>query len=145
MTVDLDATQNDAPWSALTDVDRVVGIHRRGLEEHGGAEGPARPEPCVDGALGAAYNAELYLEGRRHLKTGLPFAAFSLVYLALRHCFVDGNKRVAWASATDILAGLGLGVTAEEQDVIDMIESVIRGELDGADVSEWLASRLYAL
>jgi death-on-curing protein len=133
------------PWESLTSVDRVLEIHGRGLVEHGGLSGPAGAASCVEAALGGAYSAELYTEGRRHARAGLPFAAYVLVYLAKRHCFTDGNKRTAWASAADILAAMGLGVTATTDEAVDLVEGVITGGQDGADVARWLASRLFAL
>ena len=135
-----------APWQAWTSVDRVLEIHSRALGEHGGLAGPSDSEQCVEGSLGAAYNAELYLEGKKHVKAGLPFAAYALVYLARKHCFVDGNKRVAWATSMDVLAALGLGVVATPDEAVALVESVISRQIaDGADVARWMSPRLFAL
>jgi death on curing protein len=139
-------TNGGEPWAALINVARVIETHDRGLADFGGLAGPANPEPCVEAALGAAFNAEMYLEGRRHVTTGLPFAAYLLFYLARRHCFTDGNKRVAWACAMDILAALGLGVTATDAEAVELVESILSKEIDdGSEVAAWLSLRLFAI
>jgi death on curing protein len=136
----------DTPWEGLTSVARVLDLHSRGLQQYGGLEGPPTPGGCVEGALGAAHSAEMYLEGRRYVIAGLPFAAYALVYLVRRHCFIDGNKRAGWLTCIDILATLGLGVEATVDEAVALVEGVIAGNFeDGAAVATWLAPRLYAL
>jgi death-on-curing protein len=138
-------TEGGAAWDALITVDEILALHAQGLREHGGLAGPANPEPCIEAALGGAHNAELYVTGRRYLKAGLVFASHAFVYLALRHCFTEGNKRAAWGCCTFVLAGLNLGVTATPDEVEALSNAVLAKELDGIGVAHWLASRLYAL
>jgi hypothetical protein len=97
-------------------------------------------------AIGTSpYNAEIYLEGKKHAKAGLAFASYALFYLVRNHCFVDGNKRVAWLAAADILAALGLGISATEDEAFALMENVISHVINGGDeVALWLASRLFA-
>jgi death on curing protein len=133
------------PWGSFTTVSRVIALQGEGLRRYGGRAGPADPQGCVDGALGAALNAESYFEGRRHVLAGLPFAGFVLFYIAKKHCFVDGNKRAAWSTAADVLASLGLGIHASDDEAVELVEAVLAGHLDGADVVNWLAPRLHGL
>ena len=134
------------PWKLWTSNQRIEAIHRRGMQEHGGAEVHVHPTDCVDGALGAAYNAEMYLEGRRHGKPGLSFAAHLLLYLIQRHCFLDGNKRVAWAAPMDALASIGLGIEATQDEAFAFVHDVIAHRVNtGEEIAEWLAARLIAL
>ena len=139
-------TQDREPWLAWTSVDRVVHLHAEGLRQFGGATGPPDPSDCIEGALGGAFNAEAYLEGKKHAKAGLVFCAYLLYSLVQRHCFTDGNKRVGWASAMDALACLGLGVHATEDEAFQLVEDVIAHRvLSGEDVAKWMAPRLYAI
>lgn len=40
-----------------------------------------------------------------------------LFYLATKHCYTDGNKRIAWACTTFVLLSFGLTVEATEDEV----------------------------
>lgn len=134
------------PWEAYSSNQRIKELHSIGMQQHGGLPTALHPEDCVDGALGAAFSAELYLEGRRHAKAGLIFAGHLLLYLIQRHCFADGNKRVAWAAPMDVLAALGLGVTATQDEAFNFVTDVIDHRITtGEAIAEWLAPRLYAL
>jgi death on curing protein len=136
----------DEPWTVWIDIARVIELHHLALEKYGGPSGPADPTGCIDGVLGAAFNAELYIEGRRRAKTGLAFAAYALFYMVQRHCFVDGNKRVAWLTAVDTLASMGLGVQASEDEAFALMTDVIEHRIESADgVVLWFAPRLFAL
>jgi death on curing protein len=141
------AEEPEGPWSGAITVMRVLDLHDRGLAEYGGPAGPAQPQGCVEGTLGAAVNAEMYAAaGRRHSLPGLLFASYLLVYLARRHCFVDGNKRTAWSSAVDALASLGLGFTATSPEAVQFVNDVATGAVDdGPQVAAWFAPRLFAL
>lgn len=136
----------DKPWSEWVGVDRLMVLHSAALARDGGAGGPADPSSCLDGALGAAYSAELYFEGRKHARPGLVFAAYLLFYLVQRHCYIDGNKRVAWMSALDVLQCLGLDIEASDDEGFAMIEDVIAHRIESGDgVAAWMAPRLLAL
>lgn len=130
----------------LMTVDRALELHDVALAAWGGLPGPADPAACLDAAIGAAHTAETYLEGKKAAKAGLAFAGYALFYVVRRHCFSDGNKRVGWMIAVDVLASLGLGVTASEDDVVAMVEQVISHQIDsGEEVAAWLSTRLYAI
>ena len=46
----------------------------------------------------------------------------------------------------DVLASMGLGVTASDDEVIELIEGIISHNVEcGEDVAKWFAPRLYAL
>ena len=75
--------------------------------------------------------------------TGICFCGYLLYYLAIKHCFADGNKRVAWSSAMWVLECMGLTVAAPDQDVIDYVLAIADGKVEsGEDVVNWLADRL---
>jgi prophage maintenance system killer protein len=134
-----------APWAALITVDRMCELHSVALSKYGGREGPPDRD-CLDAAIGASFTAELYTSGKRHATVGLPFSGYLIFYVVLRHCLPDGNKRVAWMAAMDVLAELGLGVKATVEEAQSLIEAIISHNIkSGQEVTAWLAPRLYAL
>lgn len=134
------------PWLAWTSAERILTIHQRGIDEFGGLGGPPNAGNCIDGALGAAANAEAYLEGQRFKKAGLIFAAYLMYSLLTRHCFNDGNKRVGWAAALDVLAALGLGIHATQDEAFGFIDDILHHRIaSGEEVAIWIAPRLYAI
>lgn len=60
----------------------------------------------------------------------------------MAHCFVDGNKRVAWASAMVVLAGLRLTLSASEDEAYDFMMGMIENHLDHDEILDWIADRL---
>lgn len=100
---------------------------------------------CVEGAIGNAVQAAVYY-GENDEPNPLHIASYLLRSLARDHCFIDGNKRVAWLGCLDVLARLG-GVTVDTDEVeaATFVECVAEGKIDVPAVAEWLAGRLVAL
>lgn len=131
------------PWSDLTSFDRVVALHEIGIRQYeaGSVDPPSRG--CVEGAVGNAWTAKQYAEEDRQFS--LVFVAYVLFYLAKDHCFTDGNKRVAWMTAVDILAKYGLTIDAEDNEAVQFVTDVVDGSISsGEKVAVWLAERLVA-
>jgi death-on-curing protein len=64
----------------------------------------------------------------------------------MNHCFVDGNKRVAWAACLEVLRQLGLTVNTTDDEAEQLFLDILNSSLKNAiDVSIWLAPRLEAL
>ena len=75
--------------------------------------------------------------------TGICFCGYLLFYIATKHCFVDGNKRVAWTSAMWVLSIMGLTVDVQDEGAIDFVTAIADGKVDrGEEVVNWLAERL---
>jgi death-on-curing protein len=135
------------PWSEWISDSTITDLYAEGIKRWGGAGSPPKPG-CIDGALGAAYNAEQYsLEATDEgVLPGLIFCGFLLFYLTTKHCYVDGKKRIAWACATFVLLSFGLTVQATQQEVVDFCLSISRGDIrQGSDVVIWLSDRLTAV
>jgi death on curing protein len=133
------------PWEEWIDNQTIHILYADGISNYGGLRSPSK-DGCVDGALGAAYNAELYSMPEvdsETVVTGICFCGYLLYYLAAKHCFADGNKRVAWSSAMWVLEGMGLTIDAPDQDAIDYVLAIADGKIEsGEDVVNWLADRL---
>ena len=64
--------------------------------------------------------------------------------IAKNHPLPDGNKRLAWQALTMfcLLNGYQLEVPAD--DAVDLMLAVAAGDMDEADVADWLTDRLRA-
>lgn len=67
-----------------------------------------------------------------------------LWFFAKNHCFVDGNKRVAWSASQTLLAGIGLAVDAPEDEATAFVVEVVEQRVEIETVIEWLTRRLIA-
>ena len=71
-------------------------------------------------------------------------AAVLAVRIAKNHPLPNGNKRLAWQALTMfcLLNGYQLEVPAD--DAVDLMLAVAAGDMDEADVADWLTDRLRA-
>jgi len=111
-------------------LDDVLWIHQEQLRLYGGASG-LRDEGLVLSALlrpQTGYYSDLIEE-----------AAALWESLAMNHGFIDGNKRVAFASAILFLEANGTRPTGSEEDWIDFIYSNLEAGTFRKDVIDgWL-------
>jgi prophage maintenance system killer protein len=137
-------TPSPPPWADLISAERIDQLHGEGLARYGGDPGVLH-RGCVDGALGSAWTAEGYTRQSQSIN-GLAFAAHLLFYLVRDSCYVDGNKRVSWTSAMEVLHRLNLSVSATDEEAETFCLQVLAHEVDGgAEVQVWLAERLVAI
>jgi death-on-curing protein len=73
-------------------------------------------------------------------------AAALLQSFAMNHAFIDGNKRVAWASSMVFLRmnGYRVSVGADEAERF-LIDQVIVGRVEHALIAQWLEPRMLAV
>jgi death on curing protein len=134
-----------APWEKYISLANVFALYREGIRRYGGDHSDPKPG-CVERSLAAAWNAESYTDSECDHLPGLVLAGYLLVYLAMNHCFTDGNKRVAWSTAMSILLCHGLTVEATAEEAEKLMIEVIAGTIgDGLEVADWLAERLVAV
>jgi death-on-curing protein len=138
-------TDPQPPYTRWIDREIVHNLWNIGLEQFGGLRSNPK-DGCVDGSLGNAYTAELYSMPEVEDETvisGLCFCGYLLFYLSTAHCWSDGNKRVAWASAMWALYRLGLTVNATDEEAISFCYQIADGQIKkGEDVVNWIAERL---
>jgi death on curing protein len=135
------------PWNHLISLDRVLELHQRGLLEHSQAVLAVGElaKDCVDGRLGNAWTSETYRADEDDIYPGLCFCGFLLYYLVRGHCFPDGNKRVAWASAMAVLASIGLTINATDDESYDLVIGIAEARIrSGMEVVQWLGRKLEA-
>lgn len=128
----------DLRW-AFVDVEDVLHLHAAVIHHYGGDQSTAPKPGCVEGSIGSAITASMYVaeEGEPDL---LVAVAYLLVYLAKNHCFVDGNKRVAWSALLRVLDANGIRIVAKQDEAAKLVNDVASGIVDVNGVLGWLAS-----
>ncbi len=123
--------------TAYLTLDDVLYLHDEQLRLFGGAQG-VRDEGLILSALlrpQTGYYGDLIEE-----------AAALWESLAMNHGFIDGNKRVAFASLLIFLGMNGLRLTAEPDDVIAFIYQHLEAGTFRKDVLDaWLRANTEAL
>jgi death-on-curing protein len=113
----------------------VDAIHSELLLEHGGAAGiAAGGDDLLESALARPKN-RLAHEPDSDLAA---LAAAYLFGLVKNHAYVDGNKRVGFASAATFLRLNGLRLTAPEADTYDAVIEVVEGSRAEPDLADWI-------
>jgi len=111
-------------------------LHDESLAEHGGAPG-LRNEGLLESALARPLHAALY--GAPDLTE---LAAIYGLSLAKNHCFVDGNKRVAFLAIGLFLAINGYRLTANQVDATRTMLGVAAGDVDEAALALWIRAHM---
>ena len=68
-------------------------------------------------------------------------AAALMHSLILNHPFIDGNKRIGFATAALFLRLNGRRLSVETDDAVEMCLRIARGVIEPAAIAEWLAAR----
>jgi death on curing protein len=112
----------------------VVASHRALIAEHGGADG-LRDRGLLESTLARPRNLFAYSEGNASL---FDLAASYAYGLARNHCFVDGNKRIAFTAALTFLGLHGFRLKADRGERILTFLRLASGDLSERELSEWL-------
>ncbi len=114
----------------------VEAIHVDQIREHGGLIG-LRDENALESALARPQQ-------RFHYEPKTDLAALAAAYafgLSSNHPFRDGNKRVSFLAAVVFLGLNGLDLIATDEEVVEKSLALAAGELEEADLAEWIRSR----
>jgi death-on-curing protein len=118
-------------------VEEVLLIHRREIGQAGGDSGIRDRS-----ALEAALLAPQATHAGEYLLDLFDMAAAYLVSIAIRHPFLDGNKRTAAATALTFLYLNGWIVEERHsEELADMVLALLRHEMDRPDVKNWFRER----
>ena len=112
--------------------DVVLAYHDLLLASHGGGTG-IRDEGMLDSALDRPKNLFHYEQPSLH-----ELAASYGFGLVKNHPFVDGNKRIGFATAVLFLEINGWKFSATEVDAVLKTLAMAASEIDEADFSRWL-------
>jgi len=120
---------------------QVLALHVRLTQVFGGASG-LRDR----GALEAAVARPAATFGGEDLYPDLAAKAGALMHsLAMNYPFIDGNKRIALASAQLMCRANGQRVLASQVELEELLLATARGELEAAALGIWLRQRLVPL
>jgi death on curing protein len=115
-------------------LDDVLNIHRAQIERYGGISG-ARDLGLIEAALMRPQSG--------YYTSLLEQAAALWESLAMNHGFVDGNKRIAFASAQIFLRMNGFSINAGQPAIIDFIYTHLELGSFRKDVIEaWLQENI---
>lgn len=115
-------------------LEEALYLHQVLIDKFGGQHG-VRDRGLLESALArpkSGYYQTLSLQ-----------AAALLHSLTLNHCFVDGNKRLAFALTTTFLKmnGYTFVVSAEEAERF-IINDIIKSKLDATAIAAWIEGHL---
>jgi death-on-curing protein len=113
----------------------IVLFHGDLLEKLGGLAGPPN-----EGALEATLARPQNLLAHHPESTIFELAAAYGHGFARKHCFPDGNKRVALAAMDVFLMLNGKDLVVDEAEAVVIVKTVAAGDLSQEELAEWLAS-----
>jgi prophage maintenance system killer protein len=137
----------DTPYSSIIDEGRLLVLHAQGLKIGGVGKGSKASDGCLSGALGNAWTAEQYSLDERAEPLGLLFAVYLFDILLRAHCFVDGNKRVAWLALVHVLAQYNVEPDFDDTEVRDFCNSMLdpKSKRSIDEILDWLVPNLKPL
>jgi len=112
-------------------LDEVLALHEDQIERYGGSRGLRDPD-LLHSALGTVSAT---FAGQFLHQSLFEMAAAHLYHLAQNHPFLDGNKRVALASALLFLWMNDLEVEAGEDELTELVLGVAEGRVSKAEVA----------
>ena len=110
----------------------VLALHERLLFEFGGPSG-IRDQAMLDSALSRPQNLFIYGE-----PTFFELAASYTFGLIKNHPFIDGNKRIGFATCVTFMRLNGYAFSANEVDAVIQTLALAAGELDESGYAKWL-------
>ena len=109
-------------------------LHTALIEEFGGIDG-VRDIGMLESALSAPFQTF----GGEQLYPSIQSKAAKLCFgLVCNHPFLDGNKRIGAHVMLVFLALNGIEMEYTQQELIDIILSVARGETDNQTLLQWI-------
>ena len=113
---------------------QVLMLHTALIEEFGGIDG-VRDIGMLESALSAPFQTF----GGEPLYPSIQSKAAQLCFgLVCNHPFLDGNKRIGAHVMLVFLALNGIEMEYTQQELIDIILSVARGETDNQTLLQWI-------
>lgn len=113
----------------------ALALHGELIREHGGADGLRQAgQELLESALTRPRQRFAY-EPESDL---CALAAAYLVDLGKGHGFLDGNKRVAFATAATFLRMNGLKLRADEAEAYAVVIDIMTNRLTESELASWL-------
>jgi death-on-curing protein len=119
----------------------VLDLHRRVLEQSGGANGVRD----LAGAGSAVVQPQMTFGGQELYRTIESKATALCFSLVMNHPFLDGNKRIGHAAMETFLVMNGFELAAAVDDAEKIILILAAGELTREELLEWVTSNVRRL
>ena len=114
--------------------DDIIEIHDSLIQDFGGSLGILN-----DGAISYAAEAPaMNVFGHERYPTIVDKAAILCFTLVTKHAFVDGNKRVGFASMKMFLNANGYTIKNTVSSNEEMVLEVAKGEMNLEDIKAWI-------
>ena len=113
----------------------VLAFHQETLRRHGGGPG-LRDEKLQESALARPLNKTAYDASATLFDRAAEYCAG----VVGNHPFVDGNKRTGLLSAVAFLSLNGFQFSADEADIVAMIEALAAGNVEINRLSGWFSN-----
>jgi len=120
----------------------ILEIHKRALEGFGGHPGVREPE-AIDAVLARPEQLRAY--GDDDIGLSRCAAAIAAGFCRIRHPFLDGNKRVAFAAAAYTLFLNGYELDVSEADATHNVLALSAGETSEDAFARWLDANMVPL
>lgn len=121
------------PESAVEEAHKVL------IEQYGGSLG-LRDPGGLSSSMDRAKNLFYY--------TGANLPELAAAYghgLAKNHCFIDGNKRIAFAVINMFLRMNDYELVVTEQEAVNMMLRVASSDATQEDLSKWIAENIQSM
>ncbi len=116
----------------------VLALHDGALAADGGLSG-IRDDALLDSAVA---QPSMTFGGVELYPTLIEKAAALAFSLIANHPFVDGNKRVGWASMLVMLELNGVALFFDEDDEVGTALAIAAGSMSRAELVVWLQTRV---
>lgn len=123
-------------WLCLED---ILDIHARQIGTYGGAPG-IRDHNALEATLARPHNLVAYVS-----PDIFDIAANYAFGFARNHCFVDGNKRVAFEVAVVFLLDNGYLMKRDIEEVVAMMLLVAAGDVVETDLARWFREAAHVI
>lgn len=113
---------------------QVIAMHEELIRETGGRMG-LRDEGMLDAALHAPFHVFSNIEVYSSIQHKAARLGFGLIQ---NHPFIDGNKRIGTHVMLVFLALNGIELAYEQDELVQLIFSVAKGEADTPHILQWI-------
>jgi len=114
----------------------VIALHDEAVKDFGGSLGVLN-----EGALESSI-MRLQVAHSEPESNICDLAAAYGYGLVKNHCFVDGNKRIAFITVDVFLIRNGYELVAPEVEAVEVMVDVAKGKLSQAELATWLTSNI---
>ncbi len=114
--------------------EKVMLLHRLLIEQTGGEDG-IRDIGLLESALEACYAT---FDGVELFPTKEEKAARQCMGLVSNHAFVDGNKRIGIYVLLTFLEVNGIGLEAEDEELVELGLALAKGEMKYEELLGWI-------